>query len=59
MFYFRDEMDVLGYSVSYHHIKPDPERLRPMLDLLPPSNKSVLERAIGKFSYYAKWVLSF
>jgi len=30
------EIDQLGYRVSYGNIKPDPERLRPLLELSPP-----------------------
>ena len=55
----RTEIDLLGYRVSHHKIQPDPERLRPLLDLPLPTCKSELQRAIGMFAYYAKWILDF
>ena len=55
----RTEIDLLGYRVSHHKIQPDLERLRPLLDLPLPTCKSELQRAIGIFAYYAKWVPDF
>lgn len=39
--------------------KPDPERLRPLLEFPPPSNTASLRRALGMFAYYAKWIPQF
>ena len=50
----RREIDLLGYRVSHYKIKPDPERLRPLMPLSLPTSKSELQRTIGMFSYYAK-----
>ena len=52
--FFQKEIDLLGYRVSYKNIKPDPERLRPLMQLPLPTCKSELQRALGMFSYYAK-----
>ena len=54
-----EELNILGYCVSNGTIKPDPERLKPLWDLpAPPTGKS-LQRAMGLFAYYAKWIPKF
>ena len=50
---------MLGYRVSHYKIKPDPERLRPLMQLSLPTSKSELQRTIEMFSYYAKWIKKF
>ena len=40
----RTAIDLLGYRVSHHKIQPDPERLRPLLDLPLPTCKSELQK---------------
>ena len=53
------EIDILGYRISHNCIKPDPERLRPLLEFPPPKNTASLKRALGMFAYYAKWIPQF
>ena len=53
------EIDLLGYRVSHYEIKPDPKRLRPLMQLSLPTSKSELQRTIRMFSYYAKWIKKF
>ena len=55
----RSQIDLLGYRISHNLIQPDPERLRPLLELPLPQKKTELQRVIGMFSYYAKWVPEF
>ena len=55
----RREIGLLGYRVSHYKIKPDPERLRPLMQLSLPTSKSELQRTIGMFSYYAKRIKNF
>ena len=57
--YCRTEIDLLGYRISHNVIQPDPERLRPLLEMKCPVSKSELLRIIGMFSYYAKWIHNF
>ena len=52
-------INILGYNVSHHLIKPDPERLQALIDLPPPSNAKSLQRAVGLFAYYSKWIHRF
>ena len=53
------EINILRYCVGNGQIKPDPNRLRPLLELPPPKDAKALNRALGLFSYYAKWVVNF
>ena len=53
------ELPMLGYCVGNGVIKPDPERLRPLLELPPPVTSKALKRVMGLFAYYAKWVVNF
>ena len=53
------ELNILGYCVGNNVIKPDPERLKPLLELPPPTSLKSLKRILGLFAYYAKWVPGF
>ena len=53
------EIKMLGYLISYGSIKPDPERMRPLLELPIPHNPASLKRALGMFSYYSQYVPRF
>ena len=52
-------LNTLGYCIGNGIIKPDPENLRALQELLPPGNLPSLRRALGMFSYYAKCVSQF
>ncbi|XP_012562704.1 uncharacterized protein LOC101238699 [Hydra vulgaris] len=52
-------LDFLGYRISYGSLKPDPQRLAPLIKLPPPDNAKSLQRIIGMFLYYAKWIRKF
>ena len=49
----------LGYEISNGLLKPDPDRLKPLLELPVPHNIASLRRIIGLFAYYAKWISNF
>ena len=53
------EINMLGYLISYQTVKPDPERMQPLIDLPVPSTPKSLKRALGLFSYYSQWVEKF
>jgi len=53
------EVSILGYRVGYGVMKTDPERLKPLHELPPPTSKKALQRAMGLFAYYAKWIPCF
>ena len=52
-------IDQLGYRISKGIIKPDPERMRVLIELPVPHNCKSLERVVGMFAYYAKWIKQF
>ena len=55
----KTKIKLLGYEISQGVIKPDLERLQPLLEMQIPSTKKGLERLIGMFAYYAKWLPGF
>ena len=52
----KNSIPILGYVVGNGEAKPDPERLRRLLDFPPPSNFKLLRRVLGMFAYYVKWI---
>ena len=48
---------LLGYIIENGCISPDPEKLRPLLELLLPQKS--LNRCLTLFSYYSRWVPNF
>ena len=52
-------ISLLGYLVSKNTIRPDPERMEPLLNLPLPEDPAALQRALGLFSYYSRWVEKF
>ena len=52
-------INVLGYLIGNGMVRPDPERLRPLQELPPPTNVRSQRRVLGLFAYYAKWISNF
>ena len=50
------EIAMLGYLISHGQIRPDPERMKPLIELPIPESIVSLKRALGLFSYYSQWV---
>ena len=55
----KSEIDLLGYRVSHGVIRPNPERLKPLMNLQLPTCKSALQQLVGMFAYYARWIPQF
>jgi transposase InsO family protein len=53
------EINMLGYLISHLTLKPDPERMRPLLNLPVPTDPKSLTRALGLFAYYSRWIEKF
>jgi len=53
------QINMLGYLISEGLVKPDPDRMRPLLELPVPHNPASLKRCLGLFSYYSQWVQKF
>lgn len=52
-------INLLGYHICKGEIKPDPERLQPLLELPLPHDMKSLRRVVGLFSYYSQWIVKF
>ena len=52
-------LKILGSIVENGTIRPDPERLTPLLKLVPPQNVKALRRTLGFFAHYSKYIKNF
>ena len=52
-------LSILGYVIEEGTIRPDPERLRPLLELSIPHDSKSLNRCLGFFAYYSQWIHSY
>ena len=50
------KLAILGYIVEEGKVRPDPERLCPLLQLPTPNNMKSLRRVLGFFSHYSPWI---
>ena len=50
---------ILGSVIENGEIRPDPERLKPLLELPPPRNAKELKRTMGFFAHYSRWIPGF
>ena len=56
---FTTTITILGYTISYNKISPDVNRLKPLLEMPPPTNLRSQKRIVGMFSYYSKFIENF
>ena len=54
-----NSIHLLSYVVCDGIIKPDPKRLKPLMDMSIPNNSSALQRALGMFAHYCRWISNF
>ena len=52
-------LNILGYQIKHQHISPDPDRLKPLMDMPVPSTLKELKRVRGLFAYYSIWIMDF
>jgi len=50
------EISPLGHHIYNKCISPDPERLKPLLNLPKPTDVSSLKRVLGYISHHSKWI---
>lgn len=50
---------LLGHTIENGSIKPDPDRLKPLLELPEPTNVPSLRRTMGLFAHYSRWIPNF
>ena len=53
------KLPILGFEIEGGEIRSDPKRLAPLRQMPVPNNMKSLNRAIGFFSYYSKWIPHF
>ena len=56
---FSTSITILGYTVSFQSIRPDQERLKPLLEMPPPTSLKSQKRIIGMFAYHSKFIENF
>lgn len=49
-------INLLGHTISDGKISPDSNRLKPLLEMPIPADSKSLQRLIGFFAYYSKWI---
>ena len=54
--YSSRRLAILGYIIDEGQIRPDPDRLRPLLDPPIPKDAKSLRRVLGFFSHYSQWI---
>lgn len=54
-----ESINLLGYSICKNIIKPDEDRIRPLLNLPAPLDSSSMKRVLGMFAHYSKWISNF
>ena len=53
--YSTECVKLLGYEIFEGSLKPDPDRVKTLLELPPSTNKKEPQRLVGLFAYYAQW----
>ena len=57
--YSLTSLNLLGYSIKKGTVRPDPERLKGLIEMPIPRDITSLRRAMGLFSHYSKWIPNF
>lgn len=55
----KESIKLLGYTIENNTIKPDEDRLAPLINLPIPADLPSLKRALGMFAHYSKWIKNF
>ena len=54
-----NSITLLGHNIQNNKISPDPDRLKPLLEMPPPVTLKSQKRVVGMFSYYSKFIKNF
>ena len=54
--YSLKKINYLGYTIANGSLCPDPERLKPLMNLPAPWDPASLRRTLGLLSYYSQWI---
>ena len=52
-------VNLLGYTITNGLLKPDPNRLKPLIELPVTCDTASLRRVAGMFAYYSQWISDF
>ena len=50
---------LLGYEVQHNSVKPDPDRLKPLMELSYPEDAAAQRGVVGMLAYYSRWIKDF
>lgn len=50
---------MICYLITHGSIRPDPERMKTLVNLPIPETPAALKRTLGLFSYYSQWIPNF
>jgi len=51
-----DEASYIGHILNFNGVQPDPEKVRAIQDMPPPTDKKGVERLLGTINYLAKFI---
>ena len=54
--YATETITLLGYHISKGVLQPDPDHVKPVLNMHVPRNSKELQRLVGLFAYHAQWI---
>ena len=55
----KSTIPLMGYVVSQGVMKPDPERMRPLMEMPLPHDEPSQKRVLGMFAHYSRWIQNF
>ena len=55
----QESINLLGYTVENGNLRPDASRLQPLRDMPLPSDGKALQRTLGLFAHYSRWIHNF
>lgn len=56
---FKKKLKFLGHVVSEHGVQPDPDKVKAIMAVQPPKNVKELQKVLGLFGYYRRFVKKF
>ena len=57
--FFKDEVSYLGHIISSKGIRPQPEKIKAIMEIPVPKTIKELQSALGIFNYYRKFILGY
>lgn len=57
--WFQQKVKILGHVVSHNSIMMDPQKIEVILEMLPPTNLKQLQKSLGMFGYYRRYIQDF